>query len=105
GHSCCPLALVLARAKPRWTAVSRTTPRLLAMESPFPEPHCMLRFLEPPDSCRKLLWERLFDGTYDKPFIVDSGLRRYLHFNFDAVQSAMHLENPDKLSLAYTRKM
>lgn len=65
----------------------------------------MLRFLEPRGSCRKLLWERLFDGTYDKPFIVDSGLRRYLHFNFDAVQSAMHLQDPDKLSLAYTRKM
>ncbi len=65
----------------------------------------MLRLLEPPGSCRKLLWERLFDGTYDKPFIVDSRLRRFLHFDLDTVQSAMHLEHPDALSLAYTRKM
>ncbi len=65
----------------------------------------MLRFLEPPGSCRQSLWERLFDGTYDKPFIIDSGLRRFLHFDLDAVQSAMHLDHPDRLSLAYTRKM
>src|SRR6266702_7657353 len=65
----------------------------------------MLRLLEPPGSCRESLWERLFAGTYDKPFIVDHGLRRFLHFDLDAVQSAMHLEHPDRLSLAYTRKM
>jgi spermidine synthase len=75
------------------------------MESPFPEQHSMLRLLEPPGSCQKSLWERLFEGTYDKPFIVDRGVRRFLHFDLDAVQSAMHLEHPDKLSLAYTRKM
>jgi spermidine synthase len=80
-------------------------PRLLAMESPFPEQHSMLRLLEPPGSSQKALWTRLFDGTYDKPFIVDSGLWRFLHFDLDAVQSAMQLADPDKLSLAYTRKM
>jgi len=65
----------------------------------------MLRLLEPPGSCRKSLWERVFDGTYNKPFIVDHGLRRFLHFDLDAVQSVMHLQHPDRLSLAYTRKM
>jgi spermidine synthase len=85
--------------------MSRETTRLLAIESPFPEEHSMLRFLEPPGSCQKALWERLLEGTYDKPFIVDIGLRRFLHFDLDAVQSAMQLEDPDKLSLAYTRKM
>src|SRR3981081_4026594 len=80
-------------------------PQLLLMESPFPEQHSMLRLLEPPGSCRKSLWERLFDGTYDKPFVVDSGLRRFLHFDLDVVQSVMHLRHPDRLSLAYTRKM
>jgi spermidine synthase len=78
---------------------------LLAIESPFPEAHSMVRFLEPPDSCAQTLWTRLFEGTYDKPFIVDSGLRRFLHFDLDCVQSAMDLANPDRLSLAYTRKM
>jgi spermidine synthase len=80
-------------------------PRLLAIESPVPDRHCMLRLLEPPGSCRKSLWERVCAGTYDKPFIVDHGLRRFLHFDLDAVQSVMHLAHPDRLSLAYTRKM
>jgi spermidine synthase len=80
-------------------------PRLLAMESPFPNAHFLLHLLEPPDSCRESLWERVWEGTYDKPFIVDSGSRRFLHFNLDAVQSAMHLRHPDRLTLAYTRKM
>jgi spermidine synthase len=80
-------------------------PRLLSIESPFSDVHCMLRLLEPPGSCQQSLWERVLEGTYDKPFIVDSGTRRFLHFDLNAVQSAMHLEDPDKLNLAYTRKM
>jgi spermidine synthase len=83
----------------------RTASSLLAIESPFPEAHCMLRLLEPPDSCRQSLWESLFEGTYGKPFIIDIRLRRFLHFDFDAVQSVMHLAHPDRLCLAYTRKM
>jgi spermidine synthase len=78
---------------------------LLSIESPFPEACSMMRFLEPPGSCETTLWTRLFDGTYDKPFIVDSGLKRSLHFDLDAVQSAMDLTDPDRLSLAYTRRM
>ncbi len=65
----------------------------------------MLRVLEPPGSCPDTLCKRLFDGTYDKPFIVDDGRRRFLHFDFDAVQSAMEMQDPHKLALAYTRKM
>src|SRR6185437_16221677 len=87
------------------TLVSRKRSRLLAIESPFPQAHCQLRFLEPRDCCRQTLWTRLFNGTYDKPFIIDTGLRRALHFNFDGVQSAMDLLAPDRLTLAYTRRM
>jgi spermidine synthase len=85
--------------------VTRKKSPLLAIESAFPAAHSMLRLLEPLGSSPKTLWERLFDGSYDKPFIVDSGLLRFLHFDLHTVQSAMHLEHPDKLSLAYTRKM
>jgi spermidine synthase len=85
--------------------MTRRKTRLLAIESPFPEAHSILRLLEPPGSCHKALWERLFDGSYDKPFIVDSGLRRFLQFDLDCVQSAMYLDDPLKLTLAYTRKM
>lgn len=47
----------------------------------------------------------LLGGTYDKPFVVDSGQWRSLHFDLEAAQSVMDLGHPDKLSLAYTRKM
>ncbi len=80
-------------------------PRLLALESPYPGWHCMVRLLEPPHSCRQSLWERLLEGTYDKPFIVDTGRLRHLQFDLDVVQSAMRLDDPYRLSLAYTRKM
>jgi spermidine synthase len=85
--------------------VSAKLPSLLSIENAFPEQDCTLRLLEPPGSCRQSLRQRLFDGTYDKPFIVDSGPRRFLHFDLDAVQSAMFMQHPDRLSLAYTRKM
>jgi spermidine synthase len=78
---------------------------LLAIETSFPKAHSMLRVLEPATSCPQTLQERIFAGTYDKPFILDSGRWRFLHFDFNNVQSAMSLEEPDKLSLAYTRKM
>ncbi len=75
------------------------------MESPFPEQHHTLRLLEPLDSCKESLWERLFDRTYTKPFILDGGLQRRLQFDLYTIQSAMHLDHPDRLILAYTRKM
>jgi spermidine synthase len=78
---------------------------MLVVESPFPEAHSLMRFLEPPDSCAETLWTRLFDGTYDKPFIVDSGLHRRLQFDLDCVHSTMDLTDPYRLSLAYTRRM
>jgi spermidine synthase len=80
-------------------------PRLLSLESPFPAANSMLRLLEPPGSSTYALWQRLFDGTYDKPFILDTGRLRCLHFDLEATQSAMYLDDPYRLSLAYTRKM
>lgn len=85
--------------------MSPRRPPLLTIESPFPVEHSMLRFLEPPGTCTSALWTRLFDGSYGRPFIVDSRLKRCLHFDLDAVQSAMDLRRPDRLCLAYTRKM
>jgi spermidine synthase len=83
----------------------RRTPRLLAIESEFPGANVMLRLLEPTGSCRETLREQVYSGSYDKPFVVDTETRRFLHFDFAAVQSAMELSNPGRLALAYTRKM
>ena len=80
-------------------------PQLLEMESPFAEQRHTLRLLEPLDSCRQELWDRLFARTYAKPFILDNGSQRRLQFDLYTVQSAMHREDPDRLILAYTRKM
>lgn len=81
------------------------SPRLLAIESPIANANVMLRLLEPQDSCHLELREKLYSGSYDKPFVVDNGQRRFLHFDFEAIQSAMELSNPKRLALAYTRKM
>jgi spermidine synthase len=85
--------------------LKRRSSRLLAIESPFPDANVMLRLLEPPGSCHETLRERVYAGTYDKPFVVDNGSRRFLHFDFGAIQSVMELSNPVRLALAYTRKM
>jgi spermidine synthase len=85
--------------------MKRRSPRLLAIESAFPGANVMFRLLEPPSSCRETLREQVYSGSYDKPFVVDTGTRRFLHFDFAAVQSAMELSNPGRLTLAYTRKM
>ena len=79
--------------------------RLLAIESPIANANVMLRLLEPQDSCHQELRRKLYSGSYDKPFVVDNGQRRFLHFDFDAIQSAMEVSNPERLALAYTRKM
>jgi spermidine synthase len=85
--------------------VKRRPSRLLAIESPFPDANVKLRLLEPPDSCHETLRERVYSGSYDKPFVLDNGPRRFLHFDFGAIQSVMELSNPVRLALAYTRKM
>ena len=85
--------------------MKRRSPPLLAIESAFPGANVMLRLLEPQGSCRETLREQVYSGTYGKPFVVDTGTRRFLHFDLAAVQSAMELSNPGRLALAYTRKM
>ena len=71
--------------------MKRRSSRLLAIESPFPDANVRLRLLEPPDSCHETLRERVYSGSYDKPFVVDNGPRRFLHFDFGAIQSVMEL--------------
>ena len=80
-------------------------PTLYEITIPLSEARCVLRFLEPSGTCATTLWERLNAGTYDKPFVVDNGMRRFLHFDLDHTQSVMSIEYPDRLSLAYTRMM
>jgi len=43
-----------------------------------------------------------WNGTYDKPFILDHGALRFLHFDLDKVQSLMRCDDR-RLCLRYTR--
>jgi spermidine synthase len=85
--------------------MSSSAPELFEIDSPFPMEEGRLRLLEPAGTCEIELRERLLNGEYDKPFILDSRLLRFLHFDFNTVQSAMRRDDPDALCLAYTRKM
>jgi spermidine synthase len=78
---------------------------LLEIPTPFPLPNSRVLLLEPAGSYGPELSRQLLDGTYDKPFILDCGALRYLHFDFDKVQSLMRCDDPDALCLRYTRKM
>ncbi|MDR3418396.1 MAG: hypothetical protein P4L83_19680 [Nevskia sp.] len=60
---------------------------------------------EPLDADVHDLKARLRQGDYSKPFVMDDGAVRSLHFSPAFVQSAMSLDQPHALNLAYTRKM
>lgn len=51
------------------------------------------------------LLKRLRSGNYPKPFVVDDGTVRRLHFSLDYVQSEMSVKDPYALTFPYTRKM
>ena len=72
---------------------------------PFAAESGYLRLLEPLDAPISPLCERLLDGTYDKPFIIEHDRQRYLHFGITYVQSAMRIDEPHALDLRYTQKM
>ncbi|MDD5296080.1 MAG: fused MFS/spermidine synthase [Rhodocyclaceae bacterium] len=65
----------------------------------------VLRVLEPADSNPLLLQTEILTGRYGKPFILDDGKVRQLYFTLRYLQSAMRLNAPTALELAYTRKM
>lgn len=60
---------------------------------------------EPAYTDRSDLVKRLLAGKYEKPFVVDDGITRRLHFDFRFAQSEMNRDEPYKLVSAYTRKM
>jgi spermidine synthase len=85
--------------------MSESSPPIMALKINFHRESLVLRLLEAPSSGIASLCGRVLDGTYDKPFILDTGRERCLHFHLDGVQSAMDLDDPDRLTLPYTRKM
>lgn len=65
----------------------------------------VIRLREPAETDLFSVLQRIRDGSYQKPFVLDDGMTRRLHFDFKAVQSEMCLKDPNKLVFAYTQKM
>ncbi|MGE5467939.1 MAG: spermidine synthase-like protein [Ignavibacteria bacterium] len=74
------------------------------MPSPF-DADARVLLLEPPSANASELRARLLDESYARPYVVDDGERRYLHFDGRLVQSAMSLAAPNALDVRYTQKM
>lgn len=79
---------------------------LLELPSPYSIVPGVFRLIEKggcadPDT----LLERIVSGSYERPFIVDDGTSRALHFSLVYIQSEMLVARPFELALAYTRKM
>lgn len=77
----------------------------LAIPSPFEVETGTVLLLEPSWARENELRQQLLDETYPKPFVVDSGERRYLYFNVRLMQSEMLIRTPNSLELRYTQKM
>jgi spermidine synthase len=75
------------------------------MRSPFDANGSRVLMLEPPDASAGTLRAQLLDETYSKPYVIDDGEQRYLHFSGRLIQSAMRLAAPNDLELRYTQKM
>jgi spermidine synthase len=78
---------------------------ILASPAPFLIAKGVLRLIEPADANRRELIKEILAGNYAKPFVIDDGRKLSLHFSLAHVQSAMRIDEPFALELAYTRKM
>lgn len=78
---------------------------LFELPSPFPEEPGLIRLLEPPGSDAVMLRARLLDGSYGRPFVLEHGGLRALHFSLGYVQSVMRISDPWALELGYAQRM
>jgi spermidine synthase len=75
------------------------------MPSPFGSDGERVLMLEPPSARAGELRAQLLAETYGRPYVIDDGEWRYLHFDRRLVQSAMRLAAPNTLEIRYTQKM
>lgn len=80
-------------------------PPLLEIDSPFDTSGNRVLLLEPPSARPGELRTRLLEDRYDRPYVIDDGERRFLHFDRTLIQSAMRLAAPNALEIRYTQKM
>ena len=85
--------------------VASSEPHILVLPSPFLSDTDTIRLLEPADADTQWLLRQVRSGEYDKPFILDDGTTRSLHFSLSLIQSTMSLKDPFALALDYTQAM
>lgn len=78
---------------------------ILESPTPFLIRNGALRLIENTGADLRDLTRQILAGEYAKPFVIDDGRTRSLHFTLAHVQSAMRIDAPYALQLAYTRKM
>ncbi|MFC5769399.1 fused MFS/spermidine synthase [Thauera sinica] len=78
---------------------------LFEIPSPFPDEPGTIRLLEPPGSDAETLRARLLDGSYGRPFVLEHGGLRALHFSLGYVQSVVKVADPCTLQLGYAQRM
>lgn len=91
--------------RPGRAAPDPGTAGLYALPSPFPDEAGTVFLLEPPEADAADLAGRLQGGLYRRPFLLEHGGVRCLHFSLGFTQSALRLAEPEALHLAYTRAM
>ena len=97
-----PDARLRAPSAPEMPSAPRT---ILILPSPFSPATDTLRVAEPADSDGQWVLRQVSSGAYDKPFVIDDGTTRTLHFSLSLIQSTMNLKDPFALELDYTQAM
>src|SRR5260370_27842028 len=86
--------------------MGNTKERRFNCRSPSSSGEPLLRFREPNETAADVLFGRIADGSYDKPFLVEDLEFRAMCFALDgSTQSEMRLDDPVALVSEYTRKM
>ncbi|MBS0357031.1 MAG: fused MFS/spermidine synthase [Proteobacteria bacterium] len=78
---------------------------VLVLPSPFFSDSDTIRLLEAADCDTQWVLRQVVSGAYDKPFVIDDGTTRTLHFSLSLIQSTMSLKDPFALELDYTQAM
>lgn len=82
-----------------------SVPPVLVLPSPFFSSTDTIHLLEDAESDTQAVLRQVLSGAYDKPFVIDDGTTRTLHFSLSLIQSSMSLKDPVALELDYTHGM
>ncbi len=86
-------------------AVADSAPQFLELPAAILREKGVLHLHESPVADASDIERLLREGIYPRPFVLDNGKLRRLHFSLALVQSEMLIADPYALQAAYTREM